>query len=116
MRDRTRSPRGATLPVPDRRWEALMPDLSPTIYLLIGWALVQAAIVGFAVLGSRRRPSEPDGFSGDPRIRAPDRRTVSRERRVGLPDLREPRTERRRDSVDRREGAADRRRAPPATA
>jgi hypothetical protein len=94
----------------------LIPDLSPILYLLIGWVLLLAIVVGFAVLASLRRPGRVDGFPGNLRIGAPDRRTAARDRRVGLADHREVRVERRRASADRRGAPRDRRRSGPSTA
>ena len=92
-----------------------MPDLSPILYVLIGWLLLLTIIVGFAVFAGLRRPRQVDAFSGNPRIGALDRRTASRERRIGLPDQRGVRVERR-GSADRRGGPRDRRRPGPAAA
>ena len=93
-----------------------MPDMSPTFYVLLGWVLLLAIIVGFVVLAGLRRPRPRSGFSGDPRNGAPDRRTASRDRRMGLPDQRVLRVERRRRAADRRGESGDRRRSGPATA
>ncbi len=93
-----------------------MPDMSITLYVLLGWVLLLAIIVGFVVLAGLRRPRSRHGFSGDPRIGAPDRRAAIRDRRVGLEDQRVLRVERRRRSADRRSEAGDRRRSGPVTA
>ena len=93
-----------------------MPDMSPTIYVLLGWVLLLAIIVGFVVLAGLRRPKPRNGFSGDPRVGAVDRRSTSGDRRMGLPDQRVLRVERRRRSADRRGGSGDRRPSGPATA
>lgn len=86
-----------------------MPDLSFTLYVLIGWVLLLAVIVGCVVLAGMRRTGLSDGLSGDPRIGPADRRTASGDRRVGLPDLRTLKVERRRGSSDRRGVSQDRR-------
>ena len=93
-----------------------MPDLSPILYVLIGWLLLLTIIVSFAVFAGLRRPRQVDGFSGNPRIGAPDRRTASLDRRIGLPDQRGVRVERRRAPADRRGGTRDSRGSGPAAA
>ena len=93
-----------------------MPDMSLTLYVLLGWVLLLAIIVGFVVLAGQRRRRSRHGLSGDPRVGAPDRRAAIRDRRIGLADQRVLRVERRRRSADRRAGTGDRRRSGPATA
>jgi len=93
-----------------------MPDLSPTLYVLIGWVLLLAIIVGFVALAGRNRARRLDGFLEDLRMGPSDRRTAPRDRRIGLPDHRIQAVERRSRSADRRAGSRDRRRSSPAAA
>ena len=90
--------------------------MSITLYILLVWVLLLAAIVAFVILAGLRRPRRREGLSGDPRTGAPDRRARSGDRRIGLPDTRTVTVERRRRSRDRRTGARDRRRSSPSTA
>jgi len=94
-----------------------MPDLSLTLYLLLGWALLLLAVLAFFALAGSRRPHRGEAsISEDPRTGLPDRRGPQHDRRRGLPDPREHKVERRRGMTDRRGGMRDRRRSPAALA